>query len=229
MKRCPSCGAENPDEAAFCSGCGYSFGAAATGGPAYPPPPGQAGYPPPGGPTYSPPPGGPAYPPPPGGYTYQPGPQYYQAGYPRYAGFWIRFVAAFIDGLILGVAFLPINLIFSALNERFYFWGSWDWKEGASVGLLILFNLLRLAVSWAYYVIMTGRYGATLGKMLLKLKVVGEDMGPVTYGTAALREIVGKFVSSLVCAIGYIWAGFDDRKQAWHDKIAHTFVIVTGP
>ncbi|MDI6831491.1 MAG: RDD family protein [Actinomycetota bacterium] len=228
MKRCPSCGAENPDDAAFCSGCAYSFGTPPPGGQAYPPPGGQA-YPPPGGQAYPPPPGGQAYPPPPGWQAYPPGHQYPQPGYPRYAGFWIRFVAAFIDGIIVSVAFLPLNLIFSALSDRFYFWGSWDWREGVSVGLVILFNLIRIGVGWAYYTVMTGRYGATLGKMLLKLKVVGEDMGPVSYGTAALREIVGKFLSGLVCALGYIWAGFDDRKQAWHDKIAHTFVIITGP
>ena len=211
MKRCPRCGAENPDDAAFCSGCAQPFGVVPSGGQAYPPPPGQPAYQPPGWQQYPP------------GYGYQ------QPGYPRYAGFWIRFVAAFIDGLILSVAFFPINLVFSALSDRFYVWGSWDWREGVSAGLLILFNLIRVGAGWAYYTVMTGRYGATLGKMLLKLKVVGEDMGPVSYGTAALREIVGKFVSGLVCAIGYIWAGFDDRKQAWHDKIAHTFVIYTEP
>jgi len=205
MKSCPGCGSENPDDAAFCAVCGYRFAAF--------PPPGQA--------EYQQPPGQPPYQP----QGYQP----YAPGYPRYAGFWIRFAAAFIDSVILSVALFPVNFIFSALNERFYYWGSWDYKEGAGIGLVILFNLIRMGVFWAYYVIMTGRYGATLGKMLFKLKVVGEDMGPVSYGTAALREIVGKFVSGLVCAIGYIWAGFDERKQAWHDKIAHTFVIITGP
>lgn len=205
VKTCSGCGSENPDDAAFCSNCAYNFGTAPPPGqPAYQQFPGQQPYPPPG---------------------YQP----YPFGYPRYAGFWIRLAAAFIDGIILSVAFLPISIIFSALNERFYFWGSWDWREGTGVGLVLLFTVIRMAVTWAYYVIMTGHYGATLGKMLFKLKVVGEDMGPISYGTAAMREIVGKFVSALVCMIGYIWAGFDERKQAWHDKLAHTFVIITGP
>jgi uncharacterized RDD family membrane protein YckC len=120
---------------------------------------------------------------------------------------------------------LPISLIFRALDENFYIWGSWDWRTGASIGLVLLFNAIRVGIMWSYFVIMTGRYQATLGKMLLDLKVVGSDLGPVSYGTAALREIVGKILSALVCSLGYIWAGFDARKQAWHDKIANTYVI----
>jgi len=216
MKNCPNCGAANPDDAVYCSNCAYDFRAASPAGqPPYQQPPGQPPYTPPG------------YQPYPQGYP-QGYPQSYPQGYPRYAGFWIRFAAAFIDGIILSVALFPINLIFSALSERFNFWGSWE-RDGTAIGLIIIFNVIRVGLYWAYFVIMTGRYGATLGKMLLKLKVVGEDMGPISYGTAALREIVGKFVSSLICMLGYIWAGFDDRKQAWHDKIAHTFVIITGP
>jgi uncharacterized RDD family membrane protein YckC len=213
MKDCPNCNNANPDDALFCSNCAYRFQAAPPAGqPPYQQPPGQPPYPAYQQPQPYPPPG------------YQP----YQQGYPRYAGFWIRFAAAFIDGIILSVARFPLNLIFAALGQRFNYWGSWE-RDGTAIWLVILFNVISLGITWAYFVIMTGHYGATLGKMLLKLKVLGEDMGPISYGTAALREIVGKFVSSLVCGLGYIWAGFDDRKQAWHDKIAHTFVIITGP
>jgi uncharacterized RDD family membrane protein YckC len=95
--------------------------------------------------------------------------------------------------------------------------------------LLVFFNLARLAVLWAYFIIMTASTGATLGKRVLKLRVVRDDMSRVSYGTAALRETIGKTVSLIPCALGFIWAGFDARKQAWHDKIAHTFVIITGP
>jgi uncharacterized RDD family membrane protein YckC len=222
MKDCPKCGAANPDDAAFCSNCALRFGDAQPPvQPVYQPPPGGPQPPPPGQPVYQPPPGQPQ--------PLPPGYQYYPPGYPTYAGFWIRFVAYFVDGLILSVAFIPINLIFAALSDRFNPWGTWDWRTGASVGLVILFNAVRIGAMWAYYTIMTGRYGATLGKMLLNLKVVGEDMGPISYGTAALREIVGKFVAAIVCFIGYIWIAFDSRKQGWQDKIAHTFVIRTGP
>ncbi len=136
----------------------------------------------------------------------------YPTGYPeiRFAGFWIRFVAAIIDGFILGIAFIPLNVAASVTRST------------ASAVLIRLFIAL---VEWAYAVIMLGAFGATLGKMALGLKVVRDDFGPVGYGTAALREIIGKFISGLICLLGYISAGFDRRKQAWHDHIAKTLVI----
>jgi uncharacterized RDD family membrane protein YckC len=73
-------------------------------------------------------------------------------------------------------------------------------------------------------IVLTGRFQATLGKMCLGLKVTGTDMRPRSYATAATREI-SKIVSAIPCMLGFIWAGFDPRKQAWHDKIAKTYVI----
>lgn len=226
MKNCPSCGAANPDAAAFCSRCAFRFEEAGVlAQPSYPLQEHQQYPPPPAQQPHTAPPGQRPYP--------AQGYQYYAPGYPRYAGFWIRFAAAFIDGLTLYVLRFPLNLVMFILDNRYDLWGGWSRGEAGDdpgqLALLILVNVISIAIGWAYYVIMTGRYGATLGKMLFKLKVVREDMTPVSYGTAALREIVGKFLSGIVCAIGYIWAGFDDRKQAWHDKIAHTYVIITGP
>lgn len=217
MKFCPNCGQGNPDDAVFCLNCAFRFDSA--------PPPGQPGYQPLPPQPYYPPPGQPPYPP--------PGYQYYEAGYPKYAGFWIRFGAYLIDGIILWIARWPVYIIFFLINDNFTWWGGW--RRGTAIEgttswiLYILFIAITVGIWFGYFIIMTGRYGATLGKMLLKLKVVREDMGKVSYGTAALRETVGKFISAIVCYIGFIWAGFDSRKQAWHDKIAHTFVIITGP
>ena len=226
MKDCPKCNAANPDDAVYCSNCGSGFeGASLPGGPDLVPPQEAPGFPPPGQPAQMQPGGQAPYPP--------PGYQYIPPGYPRYAGFWIRFAASLIDAVVVSLAFLPINVIFSAINSRIpiyiFVWGFWIWPEGVDTQLLVFFNLARLAVLWAYFIIMTASTGATLGKRVLKLRVVRDDMSRVSYGTAALRETIGKTVSLIPCALGFIWAGFDARKQAWHDKIAHTFVIITGP
>jgi len=149
----------------------------------------------------------------------------YRAGvgaHPRYAGFWIRFAAAFIDSLVLSVMVLPLNLVFRAVGENVNFLGI---GGEVNLGLLFLFYLAQTLVTWAYYTYLTGRYGATLGKKLVGIKVVGEDMQPLSYATAALREIPGKLLSSMVFMLGYAWAGFDGRKQAWHDKLARTLVV----
>jgi uncharacterized RDD family membrane protein YckC len=51
------------------------------------------------------------------------------------------------------------------------------------------------------------------------------DGSPIGYGRAALREVFGKFLSTLLLGIGYLMVAFDDRKQGLHDKIADTCVI----
>ena len=51
------------------------------------------------------------------------------------------------------------------------------------------------------------------------------DGSDLTYGRAAKREILGKFVSSILLGIGYLMVAFDNQKQGLHDKIADTYVI----
>jgi uncharacterized RDD family membrane protein YckC len=137
----------------------------------------------------------------------------------RYAGFWIRFVAKFIDGLVLGVPFMAIFMILLGAQLR----------GGAGVepdlGLLpVLIQLVFVGIQFAYQVFFIGRYGATLGKMACKLKVVKEDGGRVTYGRATGR-FFGEMLSGLICNIGYIMAAFDGQKRTLHDHICNTRVI----
>ena len=61
--------------------------------------------------------------------------------------------------------------------------------------------------------------------MLFGLKGVGCDGIPPGLGRAALREILGKFISGFILLLGYFWVGWDRRKQRWHDKLAYTFVV----
>jgi uncharacterized RDD family membrane protein YckC len=56
--------------------------------------------------------------------------------------------------------------------------------------------------------------------------VVKTDGSPLTVGGAIVRY-VGYIVDSIIFGlpIGYLWAAFDKDKQAWHDKMAGTYVI----
>jgi len=198
MKTCPNCGAPMGDEVEYCGKCGAYMGS-----------PGERPYP-----SQTPPPGYPPSPPPPG---YPPYPTV------RFAGFWIRLVATLIDGVLLGVATLPI-WIWVALSNF--------WTTNSSGVVEFHWNAVRISLTFLagvvyvlYNVLMLGRFGATLGKMAVRVKVVRTDLSPVGYGWALLRETIGKWISGLICDLGYIWAGFDPRKQAWHDHIAQTLVI----
>lgn len=128
----------------------------------------------------------------------------------RYAGFWIRFVAVIIDGIIVFFISLPIIVIFKFVLSI------------ESSGFL---NLLSSVISWGYYIYMTDKYQATLGKKAMGIMVVNESLIKASLGNIVLRETVGKIVSAIILLIGYIMAAFTSKKRALHDLIAGTVVI----
>jgi uncharacterized RDD family membrane protein YckC len=149
----------------------------------------------------------------------------------RYGGFWIRFVAALIDGIILGVAGSAVQLL--VMGNAF---GSLT-RMGQNVppdqalaalgpimGLLGLSMLINMAIGACYEGFFISRVGATPGKMALSLKVVRPNGGPVSLGRAIGRYFA-KLLSSFTLMIGYIIAGFDSQKRAMHDMICDTRVI----
>ncbi len=85
--------------------------------------------------------------------------------------------------------------------------------------------LLQLLLPLIYDVFFIGKYGATLGKMALKIKVVTADGAPVSYLRAFARYFA-KVVSALPCMIGYLMAAFDEERRALHDRICNTRVIL---
>ena len=121
-----------------------------------------------------------------------------------YSGFWIRFVAAIIDGIIVGV--IASVFLFAGANQTAY-------------------SAFDTVIGWVYYTAMTATRSQTLGKMAVGIKVIREDGSPPDWTVALIREVPGKIVSGIVFLLGYIWAGFDAKKQAWHDKIAKTYVV----
>ena len=54
---------------------------------------------------------------------------------------------------------------------------------------------------------------------------VKADGRPVDWLTAFMREVVGKTLSTLALSVGYLWAFFHPKRQAWHDLIADTLVV----
>ena len=88
-----------------------------------------------------------------------------------------------------------------------------------------IFLSLLLIHSISYAVFFTGYCGQTPGKMALRIKVIMTDGTDISYGQAALREVVGKFISALLLGIGYLMVAFDSKKQGLHDRLANTYVI----
>jgi uncharacterized RDD family membrane protein YckC/DNA-directed RNA polymerase subunit RPC12/RpoP len=143
----------------------------------------------------------------------------------KYAGFWIRFAAKIIDGLIMGVVNgllgFALGLVFTTTvkarpGEVFF-----PPVMLASFGFGVI-----LAASYSTFFL--GRFGATPGKMACKLKVVTPEGRPVSYATGFGRYF-GEMVSALICYIGFMMAGWDSEKRALHDRICNTRVIYAQP
>jgi uncharacterized RDD family membrane protein YckC len=129
---------------------------------------------------------------------------------PQYAGFLRRFVAHLVDDLIVQccLGFLLFGLLHAPTHGHG----------------LAGYGLFQLFVSWLYYASMeSSGHQATLGKMLLGMKVTMTNGDRLTFGEASLR-FFGKILSSITI-IGYLLPIFTKRKQALHDFVADTVVV----
>jgi uncharacterized RDD family membrane protein YckC len=119
------------------------------------------------------------------------------------SGFWRRFAALFVDGIVLGIVYF----VFRALTS-----------ENAA-------SFLNFLAGIAYYTYLEGSSGQTLGKKALGIRVVDLDGGgSIGYGRAFLRYI-GRIVSAIPLFLGYFWMLWDKEKQTWHDKFANSVVV----
>ncbi|HEX3618411.1 MAG TPA: RDD family protein [Solirubrobacteraceae bacterium] len=119
------------------------------------------------------------------------------------AGFWLRFGAALTDGIILGLVDVILRAAFKT--------------AGSVIGIVI-------AISY-YVVLEGGPRGQTLGKQMMKIRVIDTDTGhPIGYGRAFVRYI-GRILSAIVILLGYLWMLWDTERQCWHDKLASDYVV----
>jgi len=147
----------------------------------------------------------------------------------RYAGFWIRFLARIIDGLILGVVFYPIALVvasFSGLNKiNLSVPPTPDpmlaFKLIAGFGAFYVVEIFLCALYEAWFI---SHRGGTPGKLALGLQVVRPAGEPVSFWRAFGRYF-GLLLSAFMLEIGCIIAGFDSEKRSLHDRICDTRVI----
>jgi uncharacterized RDD family membrane protein YckC len=136
-----------------------------------------------------------------------------------YARFLTRFAAVFIDGLILGAVNLLTNGIGVALILP-----AMRGSPTAALGVQLVLMCINLAFGVSYETLMIGKYGATVGKMAMKIRVVTAEGQKVSY-LRALGRYFAKLLSGMILMIGYLMAAFDDEKRALHDRICNTRVI----
>lgn len=139
-----------------------------------------------------------------------------------FGGFWARFAAKMIDGLIL----LGIGILLSEAVATLFYEGTIpvppDWRGFLRAqGILSLINAV-IAIWFSVYFIR--KHQATPGKRMLGLRVVRADGSPVGAGKIILRYF-GEQLSGILFMSGYVMAAFDDEKRALHDYICDTRVV----
>ncbi len=137
----------------------------------------------------------------------------------RYGGFWIRFGAVFLDGLIM----LPVSLILSFAAARLYP-AALVYNPRNGIAPQLIYQAVSFTIQAVYDVFFTGRFGGTPGKLICGLRVVRSDGSRVTYARA-LGRFFAKVVNYFTLTIGFIIAGFDSQKRALHDYMADTRVV----
>jgi uncharacterized RDD family membrane protein YckC len=141
----------------------------------------------------------------------------------QYAGFWLRFVAAILDGLILLIPRLIISGALTGLAGGMNNHANPN-DPTALMGVLAA-DLIGIVMEWLYFALMeSSKHQATLGKMALGLKVTDLQGNRISFGRATGRYF-GKIISGLILFIGYMMAGWTEKKQALHDMMASTLVI----
>jgi uncharacterized RDD family membrane protein YckC len=152
-----------------------------------------------------------------------------------YAGFWLRFVAYVIDYIIIYVvqSFLFVPLLgLLGLSFATQMGDPENMTEAEAIGMAGSMMavagttfLLSAIIGILYWTLMeSSKYQATVGKMALGLKVTDMDGKNLDFVKALIRNIC-KIISGMILGIGYIMAGFTDKKQGLHDIIASTLVV----
>ena len=144
----------------------------------------------------------------------------------RYGGFWIRVLATLIDVLLLYMPFVGSGFLFG-FDTVF----SSETGVNSSGGTVTTYSLnsiatvIYLVALWLYEATMTSStYQATLGKLLLDLKVTDEQAKRLSFLHATGRYFA-KYVSMSILNIGFLIVAFTKRKQGLHDFIASTLVV----
>jgi uncharacterized RDD family membrane protein YckC len=211
---CSKCGSEISSTTAFCPTCGQAVSSVALA-PAAPATP------------------APSWPAPPAAVPVA------QASYGgvQYAGFWLRFVAYLIDGVISGVMFMvlliPLFVLTGAGAALSKIGSGEDISDDVGVflglGFILGFFGIVLLVSWLYYALCeSSSWQGTVGKKILNLKVTDMSGQPISFARASGRFFAKIITGMIPLMIGYILAGFTEKKQAIHDMIASCLVLRTS-
>jgi uncharacterized RDD family membrane protein YckC len=150
----------------------------------------------------------------------------------QYAGFWLRFVAYVIDGLIVGTGLVVVLVPFAilagvgSLFHDIHPGDAWNAPPMIFSAAILALVAISFVANWIYHAWMeSSSWQATVGKRTLGIYVTDDEGRRISFARASGRHF-SKIITGLVpFAIGFIMAGFTARKQALHDIIASCLVL----
>jgi uncharacterized RDD family membrane protein YckC len=153
----------------------------------------------------------------------------------RFGGFWIRFGARFIDGLVLGVPVVILAAVFipNLIRARTQAGNPANAPNPAlAISFLVTFFLVMLLAGGCYEILMLKYRSATLGKTACGLKVMRSDGRRLSWGVCFGRFFMWNvvtsgipYINSVLMLVTAIMLGVDDQKRALHDRVCDTRVI----
>jgi uncharacterized RDD family membrane protein YckC len=135
-----------------------------------------------------------------------------------YIGLGRRFVAWVVDGLITGLAWVPFAETSSGDGTYSIRW------DGVDV-------LIPLLITLAYFVLLEGAFGATVGKLVLGIRVRALDGTRIGFGAAAIRNlarVVDGFPYLIPYLVGAIAVSRSEIDQRLGDRWGKTVVVLVG-
>lgn len=140
-----------------------------------------------------------------------------------YSSFLRRFFTYFIDSVLISL--ISSALFYPFINSQVYS-TSLDGGINYTSSFNFTFSILALALTYGYYALMYQYRGATIGQLLLKIRVINEtNQEPLDWGRTALREILGKVISSVFLLLGFFWFFRSEKAKTWHDIISESVVV----
>ncbi len=137
------------------------------------------------------------------------------------AGFRVRLAAYFIDALAVTIFTSLVLMLFSDIPAK----ELWDLRNMFSDSdVSFRANLINELIYLAYFTLAIGKWGQTLGKAMMGLKIVRRDGSKLTYMRSFARTISYN-LSFIILGIGFLMIAFSTRKRGLHDRICDTSVL----
>lgn len=132
----------------------------------------------------------------------------------KYVGFWARFAANFLDGILISIFVSPASISYLAGGIH---------SKGLEFFSVVLYILAQIILLVLWF-----KKQASIGKMAIAAKIVDARTGKAPTKNQLIGRYFAYLLSFLPLGLGFLWIAFDSKKQGWHDKLAGTAVIYVG-